>query len=413
MSDTVIKVENVSKKFCRSLKHTMIYGATDLSRSFLGLNQHFESLRKGEFWAVKNVSFEIKRGETLGIIGPNGSGKSTILKMLNGIFMPDRGKIEINGRIGALIEVGAGFHPMLTGRANVYINGAILGMSKKEIDKKFDKIVEFSELREFIDSPVKHYSSGMYVRLGFAIAIHCEPDILLVDDILAVGDIVFQRKCLQHMTKYIKTGGTSFLVSHNMHLIQSMCNKCLFLNKGKINFHGNATQGINAYYESNNSTAGIFSNNLSKNLDKGYPAAIEKVDIFPTKGDVILAGESVRVIVHYRSDKDISGITWSFSIWTGDQWIRITTCTAKYSIKKNRLFKGEGHLSCTILYLPLVPGTYALKAGIYDLKTSWPIARKGWEDAAICFSVKSSGKEAENRHVADGDLLLSFDIKWD
>ncbi|MCK4325438.1 ABC transporter ATP-binding protein, partial [bacterium] len=185
MNDIAIKVEHVSKKFCKRLRHTMLYGTVDIARSTLGLLPHSGQLRVGEFWAVDDVSFELKRGETLGIIGPNGAGKTTVLKMLNGIFMPDKGKIIIKGRVGALIEVGAGFHPMLTGRENIYINGTILGMSKREIDKKFDDIVNFADIGDFIDSPVKHYSSGMYVRLGFAIAIHCEPDILLVDEVLA------------------------------------------------------------------------------------------------------------------------------------------------------------------------------------------------------------------------------------
>ena len=153
----------------------------DIGRNLLRMGTKPDKLRKDEFWAVDDVSFELRRGETLGIIGPNGSGKSTILKMLNGIFMPDKGKIEINGRMGALIEVGAGFHPMLTGRENIYVNAAIRGMTKEDVDDKFDDIIEVADIGDFIDTPVKHYSSGMYVRLGFAVAVHCEPDVLLVD----------------------------------------------------------------------------------------------------------------------------------------------------------------------------------------------------------------------------------------
>ena len=157
MSDIVIKAENVSKKFCKSLRHVMTYGAADITRDFFNIKSKTETLRNGEFWAVDDVSFELKRGEKLGIIGPNGSGKSTILKMLNGIYMPDQGRLKSKGRVGALIEVGAGFHPILTGRENIYVNGAILGMSKKEIDKKFDEIVDFAEIEDLLDSPVKYY----------------------------------------------------------------------------------------------------------------------------------------------------------------------------------------------------------------------------------------------------------------
>lgn len=230
--DVVIKVEGVSKKYCRTIKHTMLYGATDLARSFLGMNQKTESLRDGEFWALDNINFELKKGETLGIIGVNGSGKSTLLKMLNGIFMPDRGKIEINGKVGALIEVGAGFHPMLTGRENIFINGAILGMTKDEIDRKFDEIIDFADIGEFIDSPVKHYSSGMYVRLGFAIAVHCEPGILLIDEVLSVGDAGFRLKCAKVIESWHDR--SVILVSHNLNQIKSVCTKALLINKGKM-----------------------------------------------------------------------------------------------------------------------------------------------------------------------------------
>ena len=170
MSETVMRVENAGKKFSKSLKHMMFYGVQDIARNIIGKNALTENIRTGEFWAVDDVSFELKKGDTLGIIGPNGSGKTTLLKMLNGIFMPDRGIIEVNGNVGALIQVGAGFHPMLTGRENIYVNGSILGMKKTEIDKKFDSMVDFADIGDFLDAPVKHYSSGMYVRLGFSIA---------------------------------------------------------------------------------------------------------------------------------------------------------------------------------------------------------------------------------------------------
>lgn len=247
MSDTVIKVDEVSKKYCRSLKHTMLYGATDLARSFLGFNQQTERLRNGEFWALSEVNFEIKRGETVGLIGPNGSGKSTLLKMLNGIMMPDKGRIEINGRVGALIEVGAGFHPMLTGRENVYINGAILGMSKKEIDRKFEEIVDFAGIDDFIDSPVKHYSSGMYVRLGFAIAAHAEPDILLVDEVLAVGDIRFQQKCFRKINEFRGKGKTILLITHDTSAVKSLCDRVVWINEGKILRTGSPNEVVRDY----------------------------------------------------------------------------------------------------------------------------------------------------------------------
>lgn len=247
MNDTVIRVENVSKKYCKELKHTMRYGIQDIAKNAIGLSSRSERLRDGEFWALNDVSFEVKKGESIGIIGANGSGKSTLLKLLNGIFMPDKGRIEISGKVGALIEVGAGFHPMLTGRENIYVNGSILGMSKKEIDKKFDEIVDFAGIGDFLDSPVKHYSSGMYVRLGFAVAVHCEPDILLVDEVLAVGDVQFQIKCFRKMANLKEMGKTIILVSHDMGTIQRHTERAMLLESSFLYCTDTPNNAINSY----------------------------------------------------------------------------------------------------------------------------------------------------------------------
>ena len=249
MNDVVIRTESVSKKFCKALKGSMFYGVTDIARGMLGFPNNTDVLRKDEFWAVQDVSFEVKQGEVLGIIGPNGSGKTTLLKMINGIFMPDKGKIEVNGRVGALIEVGAGFHPLLTGRENIYVNGAILGISKKEIDKKFDEIVEFADIGDFLDTPVKYYSSGMYVRLGFAVAIHINPDILLIDEILAVGDLQFQKRCFTKMKELKLNGTTVILVSHSMTNIVGICDKTIALSNSRKVFDGDTVDAVNFYQD--------------------------------------------------------------------------------------------------------------------------------------------------------------------
>jgi lipopolysaccharide transport system ATP-binding protein len=204
-------------------------------------------LRKDEFWALNDISFEVKKGETLGIIGPNGSGKTTLLKLLNGIFWPDIGKITVKGKVGALIELGAGFHPLLTGRENVYINAAILGMTKKEVDKKFDEIIEFADIGDFIDTPVKFYSSGMFIRLGFAVAVHSETDILLVDEVLAIGDVGFQNKCFNKIGELKQGGTTTILVSHNMHIISTFTDKVILLKNAKVISFDHVTDGIMEY----------------------------------------------------------------------------------------------------------------------------------------------------------------------
>ena len=234
-NDLVIEAENVSKKFCRSLRKSMSYGIQDIGKNLLGLSSRSNVLRNDEFWVLRDIFFNVKKGETVGIVGPNGSGKTTLLKLLNGIFWPDEGKISLRGRVGALIEVGAGFHPLLTGRENIYVNAAILGMTRNEVNDKFDSIVEFADIGDFIHIPVKYYSSGMFVRLGFAIAIHCNPDILLIDEVLAVGDIAFQNKCLNKISNIAEEGDKSIIfVSHDMNAISLLCDRCLLLDKGSL-----------------------------------------------------------------------------------------------------------------------------------------------------------------------------------
>ena len=248
--DPVIEVENVSKKFCRRLRYSLWYGLTDLAAEFMRRSGKDDlQLRHAEFLAVNDVSFALRPGECIGLIGHNGAGKSTLLKMLNGLIRPDRGRITMRGRVGALIELGAGFSPVLTGRENIYINGAVLGFSKREIDATFDEIVDFAELGDAIDAPVQTYSSGMYVRLGFAVAAQLNPDIMLIDEILAVGDVAFRMKCFQHLLDMKRNGKTIVVVSHNMIDINRVCDRLLVMDKAKKVFDDDVATGV-ATYES-------------------------------------------------------------------------------------------------------------------------------------------------------------------
>lgn len=236
MEEVLIKAEGVSKKFAKDLKKSLYYGVLDLVSGVVGREQT-RNLRRDEFWAVKDLSFEVKRGECLGLIGHNGAGKSTLLKMLNGLISPDEGTITMKGKIGALIELGAGFNSILTGRENIYNNASVIGFSKKEIDQKLDEIIAFSELEEFIDMPVQNYSSGMKVRLGFAIAAQMEPDILIIDEVLAVGDLGFRVKCMNKINELIKNTAVIF-VSHAMNQVTTVCTKAMLLEHGKNDFYG-------------------------------------------------------------------------------------------------------------------------------------------------------------------------------
>lgn len=266
-TDTLIKVEAVSKKFCRSLKRSLWYGVQDISSELIGRSKSQE-LRQDEFWAVNDISFELRRGECLGLIGKNGSGKSTLLKMLNGLIKPDNGRIAIKGRVGALIELGTGFNPILTGRENIYNNGAVLGFTKKEIDKKFDTIVDFSEIGDFLDTPVQNYSSGMKVRLGFAVAAHLEPDVLLVDEVLAVGDMSFIMKCYNQMDQLLQNSAM-ILVSHSMPQIARMATQVMLMDKGKgLYFANEPSLGITEYYKRHKQDI-VDYNNSDKALLKG------------------------------------------------------------------------------------------------------------------------------------------------
>ncbi len=247
-NDAAVQADGISKKYCKSLKRSMLYGMSDIGLNMFGISSRPGRLRRDEFWAVKDVSFEIKRGESFGIMGSNGSGKTTLLKMLNGIFRPDTGRITIRGRVGALIAVGAGFHPLLTGRENIYVNAAILGMGKREVDKKFDAIVDFADIGDFLDVPVKFYSSGMFVRLGFAVAVHCEPEVLLIDEVLAVGDRNFQIKCFRKLHELKKMDHvTVVFVSHNEYVMREYTEKCIILDHGVIVFEGLSEDAISFY----------------------------------------------------------------------------------------------------------------------------------------------------------------------
>jgi lipopolysaccharide transport system ATP-binding protein len=410
--ENLIRVEELSKKFCLDLKKSLWYGIQDIADDIFGRNGTQVDLRPHEFWALKHVSFKLNRGECLGLLGRNGAGKSTLLKLLNGLIKPNAGSIHIRGRVGALIELGAGFNPILTGRENIYINAAVLGLCKKRVNCIIDDIITFSGIEQFVDTPVKNYSSGMRVRLGFAVASRLNPNILLVDEVLAVGDTQFQRKCLQYMLKYLETGGSLVLVSHNMHLIQSICNRCLVLDRGQIKFEGALQDGISKYYNiiQNSPKERTVSKDCFE-LGETPPVVIEKVAIHPTDHNEIHPGDGVILTLHYNSVKEIPAVTWGFSIWTENQRLRITTCTAKYDGINYNIGKGRGLFHCNLHDFPLVPGRYTLKAGIYDSKTSWPIARLGWDDMPIYFTVTSSGNEVDNRHVADGDIM-TMNVDW-
>lgn len=369
-----IKVENISKKYCKSLKRSMLYGIKDIARNTIGLSSYSDKLRKNEFWALDDISFKIKKGETLGIIGPNGSGKTTLLKLLNGIFWPDKGKITIAGKVGALIEVGAGFHPLLTGRENIYINAAILGMTKKEVDKKFDDIIEFADIGDFLDVPVKHYSSGMFVRLGFAVAIHCEPDILLVDEVLAVGDMSFRRKSLNKIKELRKKGGTIVFVSHQLTAVESVCSNVLWLETGIIRQIGNTQQVINNYMDKTNKEIIAFGKSITDIPSERFGSREIQIDSVRLLHDgkennIFNIGDSMCVEISYKVFRRIKELRFWIAI-CDNEGKKLAGSVSKVNNQGPTLYKGKGKVSCIFNSLPFLPGIYSLIVGILDKNLS-------------------------------------------
>ena len=311
---TVIQVHDLSKRYRLGLKEKKgdtLFGqlASVLASPYENFKKLRELSRFGKedesvFWALKDINFEVKEGEVLGIIGKNGAGKSTLLKILSQIAEPTSGRIEIHGRVASLLEVGTGFHPELSGRENIYMNGTILGMSRKEIDRKLDEIVDFSGVEKFIDTPVKFYSSGMKVRLGFSVAAHLDPEILIIDEVLAVGDFEFQARCLGKMEDVSKTGRTILFVSHNLEAVKGLCSRCLVLKEGKIAFDGQAEFSIRNYLDSSETQHGskldLRNHPDKKNPDLGLLEANILVD--GVLGNEIYAGQELKVSFQYKVD---------------------------------------------------------------------------------------------------------------
>lgn len=360
----IIVVENLSKKYIIRHKNGQKY--TALRDVIVNKVKSIGSMRRKnsfeEFWALKDVSFKIKQGERVGIIGRNGAGKSTLLKVLSRITEPTLGKVTLKGRVASLLEVGTGFHPELTGRENIFLNGAILGMSKAEIHKKFDEIVEFAEVEKFLDTPVKRYSSGMYVRLAFAVAAHLEPEILVVDEVLAVGDSQFQKKCLGKMEEVGKEGRTVLFVSHNMPMISSLCDKCILLNKGEVYKTGNTNEIIQTYYSSGIASCGEvdFTGISTKYGDD--VAHILAARILDKSGNIttdVDIDESITIEMDYAVTCDGARLTPNYYIYTADGilafFVTDAPCDPKAELK---LKKGVYRSRFTIPGNLLNGGTY-------------------------------------------------------
>lgn len=358
MSQTVIDVKNVGKKYKLGERQPYLALRDFLSYPIKTIRNKMK--RQEEVWALSDIDFSVKKGEVVGIIGRNGAGKSTILKIFSRITPPTTGEIQIDGRIGSLLEVGTGFNPELTGRENIYLNGAILGMRKKEIEDKFDDIVEFSGIKKFLDTPVKRYSSGMYVRLAFSVAAHLDPEILLVDEVLAVGDAEFQKKCIGKMSEVTKTEGRTILfVSHNMGAVEKLCDRVIVLDKGKVVFDGDTKEGISTYLNTGSADG--------KLNPRAFWGGLEKKIKFKTltvnnkaQGTIhISPQEDILLTATAEAIDQINPFKTTLSVYQGDTRI----LSMHDSLKYESLEKGIFTVTCTIPAYTLRPGAYSVALG--------------------------------------------------
>ena len=364
MSELAIRCENLSKQYrigsperYRTLRDAISTTALAPFRR----SRHNSLNGHGHIWALQDVCCEIKRGEVTGIIGLNGAGKSTLLRILSRITAPTRGVAEIYGRVGSLLEVGTGFHPELTGRENIYLNGAILGMQKSEIDRKFDEIVAFAEVEKFLDTPVKRYSSGMYVRLAFGVAAHLETEVLLVDEVLAVGDAQFQKKCFDKMQEIGTQGRTILFVSHNMSAVRSICEQALIIEKGRVVAQGEIDETVDRYLSEINA-----SQTVSEAVETNS-FSVMSVELTSVAGPVIKTFDTVQVKVQFVPRAEIQDPGLYVSFLTMDSR-RLTGLDLKDFITTASLPAGQpAELGFTIESLPLLPGNYQIEIHLKDM----------------------------------------------
>lgn len=420
-NDLILKVENVSKVY----RLGEIGGTTlrdELQRVWAKIRRKDDptkiigakNFNKGEkFKALDNISFEVKRGERIGIIGHNGAGKSTLLKLISRVTGPTSGQILLNGRVASMLEVGTGFHPELTGRENIYMNGAILGMTKKEIDTKIEDIIDFSEVRQFIDTPVKRYSSGMYVKLAFAVASHLNSEIVIMDEVLAVGDVTFQNKCIQKMKAIsLDSGRTILYVSHNMNTIRQLCDKVLVMNEGRVEFFGDVEEGISHYVKSVFINGNVFdiSNKRSSYLPNKIEAKAIKISLIDKENPIYLFNEPISFLLKFKLYKKISKLGIRFEIKTAENMpIGMSTAFIEERYSKDT----EYEISISLPLKGVVEGTYLVGLVLFEINEQKHSCDLDCVSSAFSFKVISTDAALEKWNKTKwGNILFdTFDAK--
>ena len=413
--DVVIRIEALSKRYL--LGHESAHGQESLremvGRTVRAFGRKTLDLARGrqivqgdeveEFWALKDVSFEVKRGEVVGVIGRNGAGKSTLLKILSRITEPTRGRVTIEGRVASLLEVGTGFHPELTGRENIFLNGAILGMTRREIAAKFDEIVDFAEIEKFLDTPVKRYSSGMYVRLAFAVAAHLEPEILIIDEVLAVGDVVFQKKCLGKMQSVAQAGRTVLFVSHNMQMVAGLTERAMLLEGGHLAAIGPSTQVIDRYLSEQATGEAFF-----QKAPSGQTPEITKVTLHTSgPGEIHQHGKAMSIDIELFTPEAVPNAAISFQIISSTQQpvLHVLNLDSEHAMLRHA---GTHRLRCDFPKLRLFPGRYHFN---FYLGATEP-RREFAAPAQICHFDVAVLDQIRDFYWSPDSALYVEDVKW-
>ncbi len=413
MSNVIIKAENVTKEY----RLGAIGGGTlrgDLQSWYARLRGREDpntkigteaQIKNSRFLALDDVSFDVNEGDTLGIIGSNGAGKSTLLKLMSRVTMPTKGTIKVNGRIASMLEVGTGFHPELTGRENVYMNGAILGMTKAEVTKKFDEIVAFSEIEKFIDTPVKRYSSGMYVKLAFAVASHLDSEIMIMDEVLAVGDMQFQKKCFSKMTDTVNADGRTILyVSHNMNTVRQLCNRCIVLQAGKVIFNGDTEQAIRLYLDSelceDKTVVDLSQMERPKYLKRRQKATLLQFALLGKDTCVFSKGEMLNFNLRWKNDYNLKDLCIRAEVTTPDDLaIGTAFLTHMGDFDENTVTERDFGMDIS----SLAPGVYNLRIAIYQTNGYGSALSADFVYPAFTFKVEPDEKPEINwRHKGMG-----------
>jgi lipopolysaccharide transport system ATP-binding protein len=407
MSDLAIRVEGIGKKYRIGQKKSGELRETfsNILRSFRPAADSQQPAAQKEFWALKDISFEVKQGEAVGIIGRNGAGKSTLLKVLSRITKPTTGRFEINGRVPSLLEVGTGFHPELTGRENIYLNGTILGMRRAEIKAKFDEIIAFSGVEEFIDTPVKHYSSGMKVRLAFSVAAHLEPEILIIDEVLAVGDAEFQKKCLGKMEDVTGEGRTVLFVSHNMGAVELLCSRGLLLDHGKAIYIGNISKTISEYLIGNGSSGEIDLESFPRVGTYNEGITLKRLKLNSLNGEY-KEGDTIELEMEFNADLDLNDVVVGFSI--SDNYTALIESRSSVIGERINVRKGHQYRALAKVDSKLTSGIYQLNIGARYPKGNLEFI-PGVAKLEIMQDTKNESTELWKRPIA-GKILI--DQEW-